>query len=122
MDLELYAERLEGDVELMRELASLYITEYPGQLNELRLAVSGANARRLRMAAHAIVGTATNFSAPAAARAARVLEVMGESGDLSKSEAAAEVLAAELHRLHLALAAFLEKLATKDVETQGLTE
>jgi two-component system sensor histidine kinase/response regulator len=108
LNLDLFSERLEGDVELMRELASLYIAEYPGQLNELRLALTGANAQRLRMAAHSIVGTATNFSAMAAAGAARVLEGMGESGNLSNAAEAVDALAAELHRLHLALAAFLD--------------
>jgi HPt (histidine-containing phosphotransfer) domain-containing protein len=108
LDLALFSERLEGDVELMRELASLYIAEYPGQLKELRLAVTGADAQRLRMAAHAILGTATNFSAKASARAARVLEAMGESGDISNAAEAADALAAELHQLRLALAAFLE--------------
>ena len=107
LDLSLFSTRLAGDINLMRELATLYIAEYPRQLEELRAAASSCDSRRLRLTAHTIRGTATNFAAAAALQAAKVLEEMGELGNASNSADAVETLTFELHRLHVALEAFL---------------
>jgi HPt (histidine-containing phosphotransfer) domain-containing protein len=107
LDLRRFADRLDGDVHLMRELAGLYIADYPRQLAELRDAVSSHDPRQMHLAAHTIRGTATNFAAEAAAKAAEYLEHLAESGNLSDASEAVNAVAVELERLHLALEAFL---------------
>ena len=106
-DLNVTLERLDGDRDLLRELADLYIADYPGQLQNLFDAVEAGDIERIKRVAHKIKGTAWSFGAkPASALAAR-LEETKEIADGKNATALAKHLSNELTRLHLALEEFL---------------
>ena len=96
-------ERLDGDVELLRDLAALYSVEYPKQLKDLRNAVAAGDVRQIQQAAHKINGTARNFAAAPATEAAQTLERIKDFGDGSTISKLADRLSHELRRLQTAL-------------------
>jgi HPt (histidine-containing phosphotransfer) domain-containing protein len=108
-DLDLVLQRLDGDVELLRELATLYITEYPNQLQGLLDAVSAGDPEKIHRVAHKIKGTAFSFGAEPATEAARKLEETPEFTGGRDATDLAERLSHELSRLHLALEEFLAR-------------
>jgi HPt (histidine-containing phosphotransfer) domain-containing protein len=76
-----------GDADLLRELAGVFLAEAPKMLNAVRDAVHASDAVRLKRAAHTLKGSAGTFGAQAVHDAARKLEVMGMSNDLTGAEA-----------------------------------
>jgi HPt (histidine-containing phosphotransfer) domain-containing protein len=103
VDFTLLLERLDGDVYLMRELAALYILEYPRQLQSLIDAVSSGDLQRVQHAAHTIKGTARSFAAMPLEQAASALEDAKELGDGIAIWQMTERLSHELRRLEHAL-------------------
>jgi len=106
MDFVLLSERLEGDMELLRDLAALYIKEYPVQLERLQSAVLSSDIPRIQRAAHKIKGTATSFAAAPAVELARELVGANDFGDGTEISKMAGRLSDELRRLHFALEQF----------------
>jgi HPt (histidine-containing phosphotransfer) domain-containing protein len=98
-------DRLGGDEQLLREIASLFLSEYPALIDAIRSAVQSGNAQCLERNAHALKGSVSNFDASAAARAAFHLESMGRSGNLEGASAGLEQLEAAFADLHPILAA-----------------
>jgi len=96
VDRQLSLTHVGGDVELLREIAALFIEDCPRALAELRQAVEQQDASKLENAAHALKGSVANFGAQDAVDAAFRLEQMGRSGTLSES---AEALGALEHAL-----------------------
>jgi HPt (histidine-containing phosphotransfer) domain-containing protein len=99
-------ERVDGDADLLRELAALFLEEVPALLAAAESAVERSDGAALRQAAHSLKGSASNLSALAAAAAARQLEQMGAAHDFATARDAFAVLAREVERLKPALAAF----------------
>jgi HPt (histidine-containing phosphotransfer) domain-containing protein len=98
--------RIGGDGRLLRELVRLFLAECPRWLAEIRAAVAGRNAVRLRPAVHSLKGSLGTLGARAAFEAARRLETMARLGELAGAEQACAVLAAALADLEPLLAAF----------------
>lgn len=103
MDFDLLLERLGGDAALARELADLYIVEYPKQLADLQSALAAHDLKRVQQAAHKIKGTARNFAAAPAEECARELEETKEFGDGAAIAEITNRLSNELQRLQAAL-------------------
>jgi two-component system sensor histidine kinase/response regulator len=80
--------RLDGDHELLEELATVFLGDYPARFAAIRSAVEQRDAGALQAAVHALRGSAATFGAPDAADAAERLESMGRRGDLNGVEAA----------------------------------
>ena len=80
------AERLDGDMDLFRELADLFIEDSEKLLGSIKEAIDEKDQEKLRKYAHTIKGSVSNFSAPEAYDAAFSLESMGRSGDISGAE------------------------------------
>ena len=78
--------RVEGDVELLKELVALFLTDLPEMLTSLREAVTAGDANAIERAAHRLKGSVGNFAAQPAFEAALKLEVLGRDGRLSKAE------------------------------------
>ena len=91
-------ERLQGDRELLEELIGVIRQEAPKLLAAVREAVQSGDAPALRLAAHTLKGSLGNFAAARAVEAAKRLEVMGKTGDLSDAVQALAVLETELDR------------------------
>jgi len=95
--------RVGGDAELLKEIAVLFLDDYPNSLSELRLAVACGDAKRVERSAHGIKGSVSNFGARPAVDAAMHLETMGRAQKLVEVEQA-------LRTLELALAALRPEL------------
>lgn len=105
LDCAVALERLGGDEELLREVAGLFLEEYPLLLDSIRESASRGDADGLQRAAHSMKGSVSNFGADAVYQAAFTLEQMGRSGDLSALEASVATLEAALEHIHPALLA-----------------
>jgi len=110
-DLNAFIDRVGGDLELAREMATLFIPDAKRLLEKIREAVGAANAERLRHEAHALKGAASNFNATQVVAASLDLESMGRSGDLARSHAVFTALEADIDLLLTELAAFGEARA-----------
>ncbi|HHL40196.1 MAG TPA: response regulator [Deltaproteobacteria bacterium] len=104
LDREAAMERVEGDMELLREVIGLFVEDYPGLLDELREAVAAGDGGRIERAAHRLKGSVDNLGAVAAVEAAARLEAMGREGRLEEAGRALEALEGEIVRFEQALA------------------
>jgi two-component system, sensor histidine kinase and response regulator len=98
-DREAAVDRLGGDDNLLAELVGLFLTDTPGQVEEIRRAVAGGHTQELQRTAHTLKGAAGYLAASPVAEAARVLEMMGAASELSAAPAALLTLNRELARL-----------------------
>jgi PAS domain S-box-containing protein len=99
--------RVGNDVELLQELARVFLEECPGWMAELRRALAGGDAAGVRRLAHTVKGSLGQFGARTAFDAAQRLEMMGRDGILAVAEEACVVLEAELGRLRTDLTGFI---------------
>ena len=95
--------RVEGDRNLLRELAQMLRTEIPGALAEIQRCVAAGNSAGLERAAHGFRGACGNFGAGGAVRAAHVLELMGRRASFEDVDARVADLVRETDSLQLAL-------------------
>ncbi len=95
--------RVGGDLELLKEIAVLFLEDYPKSLVEIRQAVEKGDAKRLERTAHGLKGSVSNFGALPAVTAALQLEAMGRDQQLAEVEQV-------LHTLELALATLRPEL------------
>lgn len=78
---------LGGDEELLKQIAELFVGEWPANRDRLQAALAAGEAEDLRAAAHSVKGAVMNFCADRAVQAAKTLEMTGKSGDLSLAAA-----------------------------------
>jgi two-component system sensor histidine kinase/response regulator len=83
-DREIALTRVGGDAELLKEIALLFLEDYPKVMTELRDAAERGDAKNLERAAHGLKGSVSNFGARAAVDAALSLENMGRSQQLDE--------------------------------------
>jgi CheY-like chemotaxis protein/HPt (histidine-containing phosphotransfer) domain-containing protein len=95
---------VEGDLELLKEVVTIFLEEYPKTIKDIRDAIDGTDSHRLNRSAHALKGSVGNFGARKAYDLALRLELMGKSGDLTGADEAFHVLADEMERLKATLA------------------
>ncbi len=104
LDRAVALERVEGDLELLSEISSLFLEECPRLLSEIRSAVEQGDSEALHRAAHALKGSVGNFGAAPAFQAALHLERLGRSARLDEAGEAYRHLESEISRLVPALA------------------
>lgn len=104
-------ERVDGDPELLAEMARLFLQNYPPLLGAICDGVSRGDAPALERAAHTFKGAVSNFAAPAATAAALRLEQMGREGVLRQAEAGCAALEAEMERLKPLLREICQEVA-----------
>ena len=85
VDHSLALSRVGGDIELLQEIARLFLTDAPHMLNAIRTAICAGDAHALERSAHAFKGCIANFGAKAATEIAFSLEQMGRNRDLSRA-------------------------------------
>jgi HPt (histidine-containing phosphotransfer) domain-containing protein len=83
LDRELALSRVGGDAELLKEIAHLFIGEYPQVLAQLQDAIARGDAKAVERTAHGLKGSVANFGAPAAVEAARTIESLGRAQQLA---------------------------------------
>ena len=65
-DLESALAITDGDMQLVKELAELFLGDYPRLMANLRSSIQERDAKRLQMSAHALKGAVANFGAQTA--------------------------------------------------------
>ncbi len=95
--------RLEGDRELLAELAELFVAEGQALIETLENAVAGPDPDAVQRAAHTLKGAVANFCAPAGVSAAFALERAGRNRELSEAPALLERLRIEMDAVCAAL-------------------
>jgi CheY-like chemotaxis protein len=78
-------EHLDGDRELLRELAGVFPAEASGLLDQIRAALALGDCVKLRQAAHTLKGALGTVGAAAEAELARQLESLGKDGQLAEA-------------------------------------
>ena len=99
-------ERLGDDAELLREVAAIYTSSAPGQLEDIAAALGRGALQDVYREAHSLKGATATFEAPTALKAVTELEACGRRGDAAAAAAAFESAKA----LVTALVATLEPL------------
>jgi HPt (histidine-containing phosphotransfer) domain-containing protein len=92
-----------GDENLLAELASIFLEEYPEILANVRTAVGNNDGEALIYYAHALKGSVSNFVAGDTESAARKLEQIGREGDIADAPKVLSELETALSRLTPAL-------------------
>jgi len=85
LDESVALSRVGGDVDLLREIVSLFLDDYPQSLELIRQAVAQGDRAGLERHAHSLKGSVSTFGAQEVFDAAFDLEKQGRSGDLSSA-------------------------------------
>jgi HPt (histidine-containing phosphotransfer) domain-containing protein len=113
-DLEEALARLDGDEQLLEELAQIFLKECPEILQKLQDAVARGDAQAVAMEAHSMKGSVSNFGVKGATEAALEIERMGRQRDLRSVPEALHRLETVLDRLWPALTYLAEKREVPD--------
>jgi len=97
------SERLDGDMELFRELAELFFDDSRKLMDNIQEAIREGSEEKLRKSAHTIKGSVSNFSAQAPFDAAYDLENIGRKGEMDKAQACFDVLKGSIEKLREAM-------------------
>jgi CheY-like chemotaxis protein len=103
--------RVDGDRELLREVASLFFEDTPRLLAEVRNAIQRGDGKALERSAHTLKGSVGNFGARTAFEAAFSLEQMGRNGDFARANEVFTQLDRQVTLLIPALEAALKEKA-----------
>ena len=103
--------RVHGDVNLLRELASLFAAEVPGMLAGIEKAIKLGSSSDLEKASHKIKGSMLQFSAHAAADIALKLEEHGRVGSMASTASLFQNLRQEISDLQQTLCAMVRDRA-----------
>jgi signal transduction histidine kinase/CheY-like chemotaxis protein/HPt (histidine-containing phosphotransfer) domain-containing protein len=95
IDREALLNRVGGDEELLMEIVQLFLVDCPLRVAAIKEAVAGGNPDEIRLAAHALKGSASNMSAIALTAAARTIERLGTERRVDAAPAALRELSAQ---------------------------
>jgi two-component system sensor histidine kinase/response regulator len=109
LDRDEILERMEGDVELLEEIVQLFIEDCPRLLAEIGESVAGGDGPSLRLAAHALKGSLSNFGPSSSLTLASELEKMGKSGEMTEAAPVYSSLVTALESLQPAMANLVGK-------------
>ncbi len=99
-------QRVDGDRQLLAEVARLFLDEAPRKMIDLRRAVALREAKTLEHVAHSLRGSASVFGAEEMMSAAHELELMARAGTLARSDAALAYLERKMVAFNAELARF----------------
>jgi len=105
LDWQAALAHMDGDKQLLAEVIRVFQKEGPVLLENAQQAISRGDAPGLRRVAHSLKGSVSYLAAASVVEAARNLEGLAASGDLSGATAAWQTLEHEVGRLLNALAA-----------------
>jgi HPt (histidine-containing phosphotransfer) domain-containing protein len=93
-----------GDVQILADIAGLFLEDYPRMFADIQGAVARQDADALNRAAHALKGSLGYLGAQQTEALASQLEMMGRSGELENAGALTAELASHLEKLRPILA------------------
>jgi HPt (histidine-containing phosphotransfer) domain-containing protein len=91
-------------LELLKEIAALFLDEYPRALDDIHKALATDDAKLLERAAHGLKGSVANFCVPAAEDAALQLEQLGRAQKMDQAPGIVSALEQTLALLQAELA------------------
>jgi two-component system sensor histidine kinase/response regulator len=91
--------RVGNNLNLLAELAGIFLKECPRLLDEIRSGLAAGDARKVGSAAHSLKGAIDNFSARPSFEVALRLETICRNGNLGDGRTVLADLERELHRL-----------------------
>ncbi len=110
-DPELALRNAGGDADLARELAELFLREYPRWMRDMETALYAGDGETLHRAAHTLKGAVVHCGAVAAQDLALVLERMGKLGQFQEAEVVFRELEWALAQAEPALRFFVQQNA-----------
>ncbi|MBN1533667.1 MAG: Hpt domain-containing protein [Spirochaetes bacterium] len=96
IDLKALHDRIEGDMELLRELHGIFKRDSASIISKIEESIALNDAAGLAKLAHSIKGAVSNFSANRARDAALALEAKGKQQDLRDIGALVDTLRQEV--------------------------
>jgi PAS domain S-box-containing protein len=111
LDLAAALERVEGDRELLEEIARLFAEECPGLIDQIRRARQTDDFPLLQRTAHTLKGAASNVAATKVAEAALALESQARTGQPGGTDALIAALASEIDLVLPEIDALCRKVA-----------
>jgi len=106
-DVAAALEHMAGDMDLLKEVAGVFLTDHPHQIEQIDAALAAGDAEAAMHAAHSLKGSVGSFAAAGAFDAANAVETAARHGDLAAGRAEFETLGAEIACLKAAMATFL---------------
>jgi two-component system sensor histidine kinase/response regulator len=105
IDREVALSRVGGDAELLREIAALFLDDYPKVMADLHDAAARGDASTVERTAHSLKGSVANFGAKSVMETALQIEDLGRKKQLAGIAPLLQVLERELAAIHPELAA-----------------
>jgi CheY-like chemotaxis protein/HPt (histidine-containing phosphotransfer) domain-containing protein len=105
-DIATAMQRLQGDEELFRELAALFLQNGPEMVRRISQAIDSGDFQTIHAATHALKGSVSNFEARPAFEAALNLEAAARDKDSARVKSCWAALQALMPALYDALAAY----------------
>jgi two-component system, sensor histidine kinase and response regulator len=102
--------RVDGNVELLRELVAIFVEDCPKWMTDIRAAIKRGDALGLRYSAHQLRGSVSNFGTPAAYQSACQLEQAAGAGDLTWAADIYSSLDRAIHRFQEELAQLVQNV------------
>lgn len=99
LDKELALSRVGGDLELLQEIALLFLSDSERMAREIENSVQARDAKALDRSAHTLKGCVSNFGAQRLYELSLALERMGRAGDLEDVDPVFNLLKQEIHQL-----------------------
>ena len=103
LDRKTLNERLDGDMELLKELVVIFNEDSPQLMSNIKDAIDKKDAESLRKSAHTLKGSVANFSAKAVFDISFELEKNGKNNELQDVESTFNQLTIEIKNFLKAL-------------------
>ncbi len=104
--------RVEGDLDLLEEIAALFLDSCEAWLGDLRRGLADSDAAAIEKAAHTLRGSAASFGARPLVEAALLVEKIGASLDFAEVDLAVRELESQVDALTGELRSFIEEMAS----------
>ncbi len=85
LDLNVALGHVDGDRELLAQLSSMFLKDYPRLMNTVRDSILNNDYSSLERAAHTLKGRLAFFGVHEVREKARELEAIGRSGDMNRA-------------------------------------
>ncbi len=109
IDREAILERVDNDVDLLKEIVDLFLVDSSALLDKVETAIAQNDGKTLTQVAHRLKGSVGSFSAPKAFELALSLETMGKAGTLTGAEEVYSALKRTIAELKTALLKFVQE-------------
>jgi two-component system, sensor histidine kinase and response regulator len=99
LDVEAALQRIDGDRELLAQIAQLFRDECPNTIEAIRAAILQENRTALERQAHSLKGSSSNLGAVAVSKAAGQLERVARNGEMQQAREEFKILEVEVDRM-----------------------